>query len=199
MFQQSEEIKSPQDMNTTNAPAYGNDNFGMGAAQNAPEMKALKLKGLPFTVNEQDIHNFFQGTNVNSDSVKIGVMQDGRKTGEAAVTFNSDAECSAAHQQLDGKYIGSRWVKLIRVVDDEYENFENDTVNKYSGGGYNGGRGGRGGYKDYGGSDFGAYRGGRGDRGGDRGGRGRGGRGGRGRGGYDGGYGGNNFTQGGGA
>lgn len=80
-------------------------------------MRALKLKGLPFTVNEQEIHQFFDGSNMLSDSVKIGTMSDGRKTGEATVLFNSDGDCQQAHSTLDGKYIGTRWVKLIRVVD----------------------------------------------------------------------------------
>jgi len=127
-----------------------------------------------------------------ADSVKIGTLSDGKKTGEAAVMFNDDSAAAEAHSSLDGKYIGTRWVKLIRVVDEEYQNFENDTQNKYSGGGYGGGRGGRGGrggYQSYnsGDNDFGGYRGGRGQRGGFRGGR--GGRGGS-RGGNDGGYGG---------
>lgn len=78
---------------------------------------------------------------------------------------------------MDQKHIGTRWVKLIRVIMDEYTNFELEQNDKYGnhdggyGGGYGGGR--RGGYNDSG------FEGrGRGTRG--RGGRGRGGRGGRG-------------------
>ena len=72
-----------------------------GAAQNAPPMTSLKMKGLPFSVTREEILTFFQGTNMLEDSVKIGQYPDGRLTGEACVLFNSDAECQAAHTKLD--------------------------------------------------------------------------------------------------
>lgn len=151
-----------------------------------PPMTCLKMKGLPFSVTREDILNFFQGCNLLEDSVKIGKMPDGRLTGEAACLFASSNDCSQAQARLDQKHIGSRWVKLIRVVMDEYTNFELEQNDKYGnndssyGGSYGGGRrgGGRGGDRGFGDSDFGG-RGGRGER------RGRGGRGTRGRGGYD--------------
>lgn len=44
-------------------------------------MTSLKMKGLPFSVRREDILGFFQGHNLNEDSVKIGVMPDGKLTG----------------------------------------------------------------------------------------------------------------------
>lgn len=112
-------------------------------------------------------------------------MPDGRLTGEACVIFGTPEDCFNAHKSMDQKHIGQRWVKLIKIVMDEYNNFENEQTNKYGGGGndYYGSRRGGGNFGDNGG-----YGGGRGGRGGS-GGRGRG-RGGRGGGGYqnDGGY-----------
>ena len=93
-------------------------------------------------------------------------------TGEACVLFNSDADCQAAHAKLDQKYIGTRWVKLIRVVVEEYNNFDTDSQNRYSGNDYGARRGG--GNFSRGGGDFDSFRGGRGGRGRGRG-RGRGG------------------------
>ena len=52
-----------------------------GAVSNAPIMTSLKMKGLPFTVTRDEILNFFQGSNMIEDSVKIGVYPDGRLTG----------------------------------------------------------------------------------------------------------------------
>ena len=207
-----EEMNSPQDQSNIqqfSTPGQGQDGQQnmdnmpmamspgpMGAAQQqpGPSMTAMKMKGLPFSVTRQDILNFFQGENMIEDSVKIGVMPDGRLTGEASVLFHTDEECSEAHAKLDQKYIGTRWVKLIRVVMEEYTEFDQDQQSKYGGGNsYGSRRGGRGGYGgddrgDNGFDDGYRGRGGRGGRGsrGDRGDRGgRGGRGGRGfRGGY---------------
>ena len=61
----------------------------------------MKMKGLPFSVQREDILNFFQGYNMIEDSVKIGVMSDGRLTGEACVLFQSGNDCQLAHQKLD--------------------------------------------------------------------------------------------------
>ena len=87
-------------------------------------------------------------------------------TGEAVVRFDDAMECSNAHAKLDGKYIGQRWIKLIKIANQEFEGFEREQTSKYEGGNnyYGGNSGYDGGYS--------------------RGGRGRGGRG-RGRGGYD--------------
>ena len=70
-------------------------------AQQAPSTNAMKMKGLPFSVQREDILNFFQGYNMVEDSVKIGVMSDGRLTGEACVLFQSGNDCQLAHQKLD--------------------------------------------------------------------------------------------------
>ena len=173
--QNSEEMKSPQDMQFS-TPGQ-NENMVMGgdsgAATQAPPMTSLKMKGMPYSVTRDEIINFYAGSNVIEDSIKIGTLPDGKLTGEACVQFNSDEDCQAAHSKLDQKYIGSRWVKLIRVVNEEYQNFEQDQAGRYSGGGNDYGARRGGGNFSRGGGDFDS---------GFRGGRGRGGRGGRGRG-----------------
>lgn len=158
-----------------------------GAAGQAATFKqevqhfAIKMKGLPFTVKRDDIVNFFAGHNIVEDSIKIGMMSDGKLTGEAVVRFNDPMDCATAHQRLDQKHIGSRWIKLIKIANQEYDGFEREQVSKYEGGGRNNNY--YGGNTDGGYDNGGGYGGGRGGRGG----RGRG----RGRGGYDnGGYGG---------
>ena len=150
----------------------------------APEFTCLKLKGLPYSVTLDNIHTFFQGYNIIADSVKIGKMADGKLTGEACVLFNTSDDCNAAHAALDHQNIGSRWVKLIRVQQHEYDNFENEQGAKYGGHGGGGHSGqGYGGYSSAGNDFYGARRGGGNfDQGYGGGGRGRGGRGGRGRG-----------------
>jgi len=84
----------------------------------------MKLKGLPFSVTEKGIIEFFEGYGLIEDSVKIGKMSDGKLTGEAAVLFDSPDECQRAHTDRNQKYIGQRWVKLISVHEDEHTGFE---------------------------------------------------------------------------
>lgn len=96
-------------------------------------------------------------------------MSNGKKTGEAAILFDSPSSAQQAYQDRNQQYMESRWVKLINVPAYEHEHFEESQTEKYEhrGGGYGGDR--RGGH---GGGAAGGYeyRGGRG--------RGRGGRGG---------------------
>ena len=61
--------------------------------------RAMKMKGLPFSVTKQDIVTFFDGYNLIESSVKIGKMADGKLTGEAAVLFDSSDDCGAAHSK----------------------------------------------------------------------------------------------------
>lgn len=67
-----------------------------------PQMPALKMKGLPFSVKLEDIVSFFSGQNLVENSIKIGYMSDGRLTGEAVCKFESSVDCQNAHRKLDG-------------------------------------------------------------------------------------------------
>ena len=53
----------------------------------------MKLKGLPYSVNKEDIVKFFHGLGLVEDSVKIGMMSDGKLTGEACVLFETAEDC----------------------------------------------------------------------------------------------------------
>ena len=53
----------------------------------------MKLKGLPYSVTKEDIIKFFHGLGMQEDSVKIGVMSDGKLTGEACVLFETAEDC----------------------------------------------------------------------------------------------------------
>lgn len=138
----------------------------------------MKLKGLPYSVTKEDIVKFFHGLGLIDDSVKIGVMTDGKLTGEACVLFETVEDCQTAHGQQNHQHIGTRWVNLIMVPPEEHKDFENNQSSKfekkyddYAGDSGYSGRGGRGGS----GGGFRGSRGGGGSRGGRGGGRGRGG------------------------
>jgi len=64
-------------------------------------MTALKIKGLPYSVQRDDILAFFSDYGMIQDSLKIGVMSDGRLTGEACVLFETSEECQNAQAKLD--------------------------------------------------------------------------------------------------
>ena len=58
-----------------------------------PDRRAMKLKGLPYSVTKEDILKFFHGLGLVEDSVKIGVMSDGKLTGEASCLFETPEDC----------------------------------------------------------------------------------------------------------
>jgi Mg-chelatase subunit ChlD len=68
--------------------------------------KKLRLKGLPFKgITEQTIRDFFQG---KFTILSIEIVNKG----EAYVTFDSSIDAQTAKAQFDGKYIGSRFIKI---------------------------------------------------------------------------------------
>ena len=71
----------------------------------------LKMRGLPFSVSEREIRDFFQDFRVAERDIKID-MNNGRPTGYALVFFENEDEASRAKDQLNKKYLGSRYVDL---------------------------------------------------------------------------------------
>jgi hypothetical protein len=51
---------------------------------------ALRLRGLPFSLKNDDIISFFKDYDVYQESVKIGKTQDNTRTGEGAILFKSE-------------------------------------------------------------------------------------------------------------
>lgn len=76
------------------APA--NSQIGESSAK---EPAALTLKGLPFKATEEDIAAFFEGYNMVSGSIKYQMNEDGRKTGLAAVLFESEEDKERAFKE----------------------------------------------------------------------------------------------------
>lgn len=72
---------------------------------------ALKMRGLPFSVSEREIRDFFQDFRVAERDIKID-MNQGRPTGYALVFFESTDEAERAKNTLNKQYLGSRYVDL---------------------------------------------------------------------------------------
>ena len=79
--------------------------------------------GLPFTVVNDDIEEFFNGYNLVEDSIKIGKYQNGKNTGEAVVSFATPEDAQSAFNDKYKKYIGSRFIELLAITDADYNHF----------------------------------------------------------------------------
>jgi RNA recognition motif-containing protein len=60
------------------------------------------MRGLPYTVVESDVLEFFRGYQVLGESVKLGRQTDGRSTGQAAILFQSEEACKLAMNDKQG-------------------------------------------------------------------------------------------------
>jgi RNA recognition motif. (a.k.a. RRM, RBD, or RNP domain) len=85
---------------------------------------ALKLRGLPYSVTEQDVKSFFQGYNIVEGSIKIGLNGDGSKTGEGAVLFENEADAQRALKERQGYNIGKRYIELYNMYYKDFREFE---------------------------------------------------------------------------
>ncbi|CAK9164688.1 unnamed protein product [Ilex paraguariensis] len=80
----------------------------------------LRLRGLPFSANKEDIMDFFQDFVFSEDSIHITATSGGRPTGEAFVEFAS-AEDSRAAMAKDRMTLGSRYIELFPSTPEELE------------------------------------------------------------------------------
>lgn len=102
------------------------------AFEDAPTEKgALTLKGVPWKATEEDIIAFFDGYNMVSGSLKWQVNEEGKKTGLAAVLFETSTDQERAFKDKQKQEIGGRWILLGDLDVDDHENFESyDPENK---------------------------------------------------------------------
>ena len=70
------------------------------------------MRGLPWRVEVEEIEQFFDRYAYVRESVKIGELSDGRKTGQATVLFENETEAENAMNEKQGQNVGSRWVEL---------------------------------------------------------------------------------------
>jgi len=96
------------------------------------EQAALRMQGLPFKATDEDIAEFFEGYNMVPGSIKYQQNEEGRKTGHAAVLFESQADADRAFKEKQKQEIGGRWILLNDCdVEDaqDFENFNPDNKN----------------------------------------------------------------------
>lgn len=88
------------------------------------------MRGLPWRVEVEEIEQFFERYAYIRESVKIGELADGRKTGQAAVLFENEEEAKNAMNEKQGQNVGSRWVELYQMPYSQYESFADDQLNQ---------------------------------------------------------------------
>jgi hypothetical protein len=84
------------------------------------------MRGLPWRVETEEIEQFFEGTAWVRDSVRIGELEDGKRTGWGCVLFESEDECANAQAEKDRQHIGNRWVQLYQSSYAQYQSFMED-------------------------------------------------------------------------
>jgi len=84
---------------------------------------ALKLWGVPWATTHEDLYDFFKDFKALEKSAQLGKDQDDRNTGFAAILFPNVGELEKAKDELDGKYIGSRYVNLFPMAYKDYLKF----------------------------------------------------------------------------
>eukprot|EP00743_Colponemidia_sp_Colp-15_P002917 GILK01003156.1.p1 GENE.GILK01003156.1~~GILK01003156.1.p1 ORF type:complete len:464 (-),score=39.76 GILK01003156.1:338-1729(-) len=80
-----------------------------------PMMPSLKMRGLPYRCTKDDIKMFFADYDVTTRDITILMNAEGRPSGEAVVTFQSESACHRALEERNRKYIGDRYVELCLV------------------------------------------------------------------------------------
>jgi RNA recognition motif-containing protein len=80
------------------------------------EKPAIKLRGLPFSVTEDDIVQFFHGYNLIESSIKIGRYANGKLTGDGSVLFDSSLDAKQAFTEKYKHNIGSRYIELFQIT-----------------------------------------------------------------------------------
>ena len=84
------------------------------------------MRGLPWSITEGEVDTFFQGFDPIKKSIKIGILENGRKTGNGALLFESEEEAEKAVLQKQGEMINNRWLELFQETYTQYEKFGGD-------------------------------------------------------------------------
>lgn len=77
----------------------------------ANDLVAIKIRGLPYRVKTEQIEKFFGDLKFVRDSILIGELEGGRRTGLGCLLFESEDEAEKALDK-DREFIGNRWIQL---------------------------------------------------------------------------------------
>jgi RNA recognition motif-containing protein len=75
----------------------------------------VRMRGLPFSSNNEDIIQFFSEYELDINSIQMRVDGNGRKNGEAYVNFSSGEEARRAVEGRNRCHMGNRYIELFLV------------------------------------------------------------------------------------
>ena len=86
---------------------------------------AVKIRGFPWSVTDEDVITFFDGYKIVPDSIKIerDDENNGRITGWGAALFETEEEAARAIEERQKESIGSRWLQLYPLQYGRYQTF----------------------------------------------------------------------------
>ena len=90
---------------------------------NKDDKVCLKLRGIPFRVDDDTVYDFFAGYSYIENSLIIGVRSDGKRTGDAAILFHSEEDAQKAYEGKNNNSIGERWIDLFIQSFQWYEDY----------------------------------------------------------------------------
>ena len=88
-----------------------------------PDSVAVKIRGMPYRTNPDEVTDFFKDHKHVDNSVIFGKNSDGRNNGFGTLLFENEDAANAAIKALDGEYIGSRYVNLSLISFGDYKKF----------------------------------------------------------------------------
>eukprot|EP00741_Cyanophora_paradoxa_P020828 tig00000229_g20107.t1 len=92
----------------------------------------VRLRGLPWQANEEDIRRFLEGITIPRDAVVIVQNSSGRPTGEAFVKFPREEEAEKAMER-HRQQMGHRYVEVFRATEKELEETRRQDYSGYGG------------------------------------------------------------------
>ncbi|XP_045575190.1 LOW QUALITY PROTEIN: RNA-binding protein 12B-A-like [Salmo salar] len=101
--------------NRGNGSAHRHEGYGPSAPQQFDDPTSLTLVNMPFSIRIEEIYNFFYGYRVIPGSVSLQYDNGGRPKGSATIILESRSEALMAVEELSGRPIGNRKVKLVLV------------------------------------------------------------------------------------
>ena len=87
---------------------------GGGGDEGSGSGIVIKMRGLPYSANDEEIRSFFSGLRIAVNGVSIGRDASGRASGEAHVEFTHEQDAQSA-MLLNRHRIGSRYIELFHT------------------------------------------------------------------------------------
>lgn len=80
--------------------------------QTTSSPRVVRMRGLPYTSNEDDIVDFFDGYTIAPGGITRGKDRHGRASGEAWVRFVNAEDAREVVSKLDKAHMGNRYIEL---------------------------------------------------------------------------------------